>query len=452
MRISSLMLCLNNLLHLHYPFPSLQQIVTTLLPFPQEPRSFAEATKHSEWREAMKAEIHALEKNNTWKLTPLPAGKRTIGCKWVFKTKLRTDGRVERYKARLVAKGYNQVEGIDYTDSFSPVAKAVTVRLFLTLAATNGWALQQLDVNNAFLHGYLDEDIFMTPPEGYQVAPGLVMRYFLGLEIARNSDGIYLAQTKYIQDIIADTGLQNAKTVSTPFPQGSKLSYDSGALLQTPDSYRRLVGRLLYLGFTRPDISHSVQQLSQYLNCPCASHWNAALHVVRYLKGCPSRGLFLPADNSLVLKAEYRSLAATVCELRWLSYLLADFGVPLTLPIDLFYDNKAAIHILANPVFHERTKHIEIDCHLVRDAYKEGFISPIHVRSSIQFADLFTKVLPLKLFAFFLSKLGLVSLAPSPACGVAVGMCGVDAKLTGDEEDETGTGDEVAGFMFLDQG
>ncbi|KAL0438756.1 UNVERIFIED_CONTAM: Retrovirus-related Pol polyprotein from transposon RE2 [Sesamum latifolium] len=513
-----------------------------------EPRSFAEATKHSEWREAMKAEIHALEKNNTWKLTPLPAGKRTIGYKWVFKTKLRTDGRVERYKARLVAKGYNQVEGIAYTDSFSPVAKAVTVRLFLTLAATNGWALQQLDVNNAFLHGYLDEDIFMTPPEGYQVAPGLVCklerslyglkqasrqwnveltmklqeygfiqsahdhclfllctdhgllsllvyvddilltgpsiedlqlvktylhdlftikdigdaRYFLGLEIARNSDGIYLAQTKYIQDIIAETGLQNAKTVSTPFPQGSKLSSDSGALLQTPDSYRRLVGHLLYLGFTRPDISHSIQQLSQYLNRPCASHWNAALHVVRYLKGCPSRGLFLPADNSLVLKgycdadwascpdsrrsltgfciflggalvswktkkqstvsrstaeAKYRSLAATVCELSWLSYLLADFGVPLTLPIDLFCDNKAAIHILANPVFHERTKHIEMDCHLVRDAYKEGFILPIHVRSSVQFADLFTKVLPLKLFAFFLSKLGLVSLAPSPACG-----------------------------------
>ncbi|KAL2226778.1 UNVERIFIED_CONTAM: Retrovirus-related Pol polyprotein from transposon RE1 [Sesamum indicum] len=90
--------------------------------------------------------------------------------------KLRTDGSVERYKARLVAKGYNQIEGIDYTESFFPVAKTVTVRLFLTLAAANSWVLHQLDVNNAFLHGYLDEDIYMIPPASYQVASGLVCK------------------------------------------------------------------------------------------------------------------------------------------------------------------------------------------------------------------------------------------------------------------------------------
>ncbi|KAL2239868.1 UNVERIFIED_CONTAM: Retrovirus-related Pol polyprotein from transposon RE1 [Sesamum indicum] len=519
----------------------------------QEPRSYEEASQYPEWRAAMNEEIQALEKNQTWKLTPLPPGKRAIGNKWVYKVKLRADGSIERYKARLVAKGYNQVEGVDYIESFSPVAKAVTVRLFLTLAAAKGWALQQLDVNNAFLHGHLDEDIYMFPPAGCKVGPGLVCklerslyglkqasrqwnveltmrlqefgfvqcahdhclfilhtgrglisllvyvddillagdcidelqrvksylhdlftikdigdaRYFLGLEIARNSDGIYLAQTKYIQDIIADTGLQQAKAVSTPFPTGLKLCSDAGALLQAPDSYRRLVGRLLYLSFTRPDISHSVQQLSQFLNHPCDVHWNAALHVVRYLKGCPSLGLFLPAVNSLELQgycdadwascsdsrrsltgfciflgpalvswktkkqstvsrssaeAEYRSLAATVCELRWLSFLLADFGVPLVLPVSLFCDNKAALHILANPVFHERTKHIEIDCHLVRDAYKDGFIAPVLVRSFTQLADTFTKALPLKIFSSILSKLGLVSFAPSPTCGGAVGI------------------------------
>lgn len=107
----------------------------------------------------MDAEIRALETNYTWKLTSLPAGKRAIGCKWVFKVKLRADGSVERYKAHLVAKEYNQIEGINYTESSSPVAKAVTVRLFLTLAAANGWALHKLDVNNTFLYGYLDEDI-----------------------------------------------------------------------------------------------------------------------------------------------------------------------------------------------------------------------------------------------------------------------------------------------------
>ncbi|KAL0458837.1 UNVERIFIED_CONTAM: Retrovirus-related Pol polyprotein from transposon RE1 [Sesamum latifolium] len=142
----------------------------------QEPRSFAEAIQHSEWRGAMQAEIHALEKNHTWTLTKLLAGKRAIGCKWVFKTKLRADGSVERYKARLVAKRYNQVEGIDNTDSFTPVANEVTVRLFLTLATANGCELQRLDVNNAFLHGYLDEDLYMLSAKGYQVQPGLVCK------------------------------------------------------------------------------------------------------------------------------------------------------------------------------------------------------------------------------------------------------------------------------------
>ncbi|KAL0301914.1 UNVERIFIED_CONTAM: Retrovirus-related Pol polyprotein from transposon RE1 [Sesamum radiatum] len=132
-----------------------------------EPRTYLEAVKHEEWRNAMMAEIGALEENNTWKLVPLPAGKRPIGCKWVFKMKLRADGTVERYKARLVAKVFNQVEAIDYVDNFSPVAKTVTVRLFLAFAAAQVWPLQQLDVNNAFLHGHLDEDLFMIPPEGF---------------------------------------------------------------------------------------------------------------------------------------------------------------------------------------------------------------------------------------------------------------------------------------------
>ncbi|KAL0303102.1 UNVERIFIED_CONTAM: Retrovirus-related Pol polyprotein from transposon RE1 [Sesamum radiatum] len=114
--------------------------------------------------------------------------------------------------------------------------------------------------------------------------------YFLGLDIARNSEGCYLAQTKYVLDIIKDTGFMDAKAVSTPFPQGLKLSNDCGALLQNPDQCRRLVGCLLYLSFTHPDISHCVQQLSQFLNHPCQLHLSAAMHVVRYLKGCPSKG------------------------------------------------------------------------------------------------------------------------------------------------------------------
>ncbi|KAL0285671.1 UNVERIFIED_CONTAM: Retrovirus-related Pol polyprotein from transposon RE1 [Sesamum angustifolium] len=142
----------------------------------KEPNSYKEAVKHPEWQEAMRQEIQAFEHNCTWKITPLPVGKEPICCKWVFKTKLKVDESVERYKARLVAKGYNQVEGIDYTESFSSVAKAVTVRIFLAIAAGYAWPIQQLDINNAFLHGYLDEDLHMDPPEGYNVEPGFVCK------------------------------------------------------------------------------------------------------------------------------------------------------------------------------------------------------------------------------------------------------------------------------------
>ncbi|KAL0399696.1 UNVERIFIED_CONTAM: putative transposon Ty5-1 protein [Sesamum radiatum] len=291
-------------------------------------------------------------------------------------------------KARLVAKGYTQVEGVDYTERFSPVAKAVTVRLFLAIGTAKQWPIHQIDITNAFLHGHLDEEIFMTAPEGYDVPPGhvcklihslyglkqasrqwnleftrsllsfgflqsmhdhcfflkkvssgyvgllvyvddvLIMapsedfiaeiktyldglftiknlgmsRYFLGLQIARSALGTSVTQSKYISDIITDCGLTNSKSVVTPLPQGVKLHSASDAFLSDPEPYRRLVGRLLYLGFTRPDISHGVQQLSQFLQKPCQAHWHAALHMVRYLKGSSTQGLFFPSSNSSVFE------------------------------------------------------------------------------------------------------------------------------------------------------
>ncbi|KAK4410094.1 Retrovirus-related Pol polyprotein from transposon RE2 [Sesamum angolense] len=247
-------------------------------------------------------------------------------------------------------------------------------------------------------------------------------KYFLGLELARSSHGLLVTQHKYLQDILSDTSMLNAKVASTPFPSGLHLTHDEGALLQFPDRYRRLVGRLLYLGFTRSDLSFPVQQLSQYMQHPRTSHWDVALHVLRYLKGSCNLGLFFPSQNSLHLtaysdaawascpnsrhsitgfcvflggslllwktkkqatvshssaEAEYRSMAFTVCELMWISYLLHDFLVPVQRPIPFWCDNKAVLHITANPVFHECTKHLDIDCHLVRDQFKCGFIAPL---------------------------------------------------------------------------
>ncbi|XP_058074627.1 uncharacterized mitochondrial protein AtMg00820-like [Magnolia sinica] len=124
------------------------------------------------WCTAMRAEIDALEFSNTWHLTPLPPGKKPIGCKWVYKIKYNLDGSIERYKSHLVAKGYNQQEGIDYTETFAPVAKMTTVRTILALASARNWHLHQLDVNNVFLYGDLDEEVYMQLPSGIRTKGG----------------------------------------------------------------------------------------------------------------------------------------------------------------------------------------------------------------------------------------------------------------------------------------
>ncbi|KAL0282121.1 UNVERIFIED_CONTAM: Retrovirus-related Pol polyprotein from transposon RE1 [Sesamum angustifolium] len=211
-----------------------------------------------------------------------------------------------------------------------------------SVASAYSWPIHQLDINNAFLHGYLDEAVYMTPSEGYEAPSGMLMvfwlclfmwtvitctsdtliqnvksysdrlftikdlgyvKYFLGLEVARSSDGLSVSQHKYICDILTELHLQDAKTCTTPLPSGLKFSESEGALLQEPDRYRRLIGNFLYLGFTRPDISFAVQQLSQFLQHPTQQHWDAAIHVVCYLKGSSSMALFFPSQNSLQLSA-----------------------------------------------------------------------------------------------------------------------------------------------------
>lgn len=143
----------------------------------------------------MKAELKALEANNTWLLTDLPQGKVPIGCRWVYRIKYKADGSIERYKARLVAKGYTQQEGVDFFDTFSPVAKVTTVRLLLAIAATQKWYLQQLDVDNAFLHGDLNEEVYMELPLGLEPSkPNQVCRLIKSLYGLRQASRQWFAK------------------------------------------------------------------------------------------------------------------------------------------------------------------------------------------------------------------------------------------------------------------
>lgn len=137
-----------------------------------EPSSFSQAKKSDDWLQAMNAELQALEGTTTWDIVSLPQNKHSIGCMWVYKVKLNSDGSLEHYKARLVAKGYTQKEGIDFVDTFSPVAKMTTVKTLLAVAAAKKWSLHQLDISNAFLNGDLNEEIYMNLPPGYTPKEG----------------------------------------------------------------------------------------------------------------------------------------------------------------------------------------------------------------------------------------------------------------------------------------
>lgn len=228
------------------------------------------------------------------------------------------------------------------------------------------------------------------------------------------------------------------------------LNSSDGDALEDNSQYRSLIGRLLYLTITRPDISFAVHKLSQFIAHPRSPHLKAVHHLLRYLKRTPGQGMFFPKTDSIQLKAfsdadwgsctdsrksttgfciflgdamiswkakkqstvsrssaeaEYRAMAVTTSELIWLHQLLLDFSCNITAPTLLFCDNQAALHIASNPMFHERTKHIDIDCHFVREQVHNDFIKLMSVRSQHQLADLFTKPLSFVSFSSLLSKM-----------------------------------------------
>ena len=131
------------------------------------PKTVHEALSHPDWHDAMIEEMNALNANGTWDLVHLPAGKKSIGCKWVFAVEVNPDGSVVRLKARLVAKEYAQTYGVDYSDTFSLVAKLTSIQLFVFMAATHNWPFHQLDIKNAFLHSDLQEEVYMEQPPGF---------------------------------------------------------------------------------------------------------------------------------------------------------------------------------------------------------------------------------------------------------------------------------------------
>lgn len=151
--------------YIRYPLP--KALMATVTTTDREPSCYSEAVKHSSWRDAMNTEFDALLRNGTWTLIPSPPAANIIGSKWVYRTKRKADGSIKRFKARLVAKGFHQQEGVDFLETFNPVVKPTTVRMVLSVAISRNWHLRQIDVHNAFLHGLLNEDVYMAQSPGF---------------------------------------------------------------------------------------------------------------------------------------------------------------------------------------------------------------------------------------------------------------------------------------------
>ncbi|KAM0011992.1 putative RNA-directed DNA polymerase [Helianthus debilis subsp. tardiflorus] len=320
-----------------------------LLLIDDEPTSFEEAVTDQEWREAMKAELASIEKNDTWFLTKLPPNQKAIGLKWVFKRKKDAAGNVTKHKARLVAKGYVQQKGIDFDDAFAPVARLETIRLLLALAAERKWLVHHLDVKSAFLNGELKEEVYVSQPIGFTVkgkenlayrlkkalyglrqAPRAwnskldktlkslgftrciheqavykklihefkkkmmeifdmsdlgYLSYYLGIEIAQEKDGITLMQEGYVNRILKMTGMENCNPCKFPMESKLKLTKDEDGKPVDATRYRQIIGCLRYLVHTRPDLSYSLGVVSKYMQSPKQSHLVAVKQILRYIKG-----------------------------------------------------------------------------------------------------------------------------------------------------------------------
>lgn len=284
------------------------------------------------------------------------------------------------------------------------------------------------------------------------------LHYFLGIEVVFGVQGIFLSQRKYVLDLLKETGMLNCKIASTPIEQNHHVRADSGEPVDK-HRYQRLVGRLIYLSHTRPDIAYAVSVVSRYMHDPRTCHMDAVIRILRYLKGCPGKGIlfsnhanlkiegFTDADwagnlddrkstsgycvfvgNNLVswrskkqsvvarstAEAEFRSMASGLCEMMWLRILLSELRLFDGESIYLYCDNQAAINMVHNPVHHDRTKHIEIDRHFIKEKLDECALKITYVKSSDQLADVLTKGVNVVSFIKLCDKMGLIDIfAPS---------------------------------------
>ncbi|GJT54479.1 putative ribonuclease H-like domain-containing protein [Tanacetum coccineum] len=426
----------------------------------------------------------------------------------VFRKKKDERGIVVRNKARLVAQGYTQEEGIDYDEIFAPVARIEAIRLFFAYSSFMGFIMYQMDVKSAFLYGTIEEEVawyetlstyllekgfrrgtidktlFIKKDKGdillvHVYVDDIIFRFtkkslcvefdaqeipnefyggftfFLGLQVKQKDDRIFISQDKYVADILKKLDFVTVKTASTPIETNKALLKDEEAEdvdvhLYSVDVhlYRLMIGSLMYLTASRPDIMFAVCACARFQVTPKVLHLHAVKRIFRYLKGQPKLGLWYPRDSPFDLEAfsdsdyagasldrkstigaEYVAAANCCGQVLWIQNQMLDYGFNF-MNTKIHIDNESTICIVKNPVFHSKTKHIEIRHHFIRDSYEKRLIQVIKIHTDHNVADLLTK-------AFDVS---------SDEFGVKTGGCKVNAArqdlvLLGENADHAGCQD-----------
>ncbi|GJX76167.1 retrovirus-related pol polyprotein from transposon TNT 1-94 [Tanacetum coccineum] len=454
-----------------------------------EPKNYKDALTQACWIEAMQEELHEFERLEVWELVPPPDKAFVITLKWIYKVKLDELGGILKNKARLVARGYRQEEGIDFEESFAPVARLEAIRIFLAFAAHMNMVVYQMDVKTAFLNGNLREEVYVSQPDGFvdpdkpnyvyklkkalyglKQAPrawyDMLSSFLISNDFSKGSVdptlficregkelllvqiyvddiifaastpelcdlfakiiGIFINQSKYALKSLKKYVFDSCDPVDTPMVRKSNLDEDKEGKAVDSSHCRGMIGTLLYLIASRPDLQFSICMCARYQARPTEKHLNTVKRIFRYLKGTVHQGLWYPKDFSIALTvfadADHagcqdtrRSTSGSMQLLgdrlvSWSSKRsqLTDYGFGFN-KIPMYYDNKSAIALCCNNVQHSNSKHIDIRFHFIKAHVENGVIELYFVNTEYQLADIFTKALGRNRIEFLINKLGMRS-------------------------------------------
>nr|GEX97440.1 hypothetical protein [Tanacetum cinerariifolium] len=381
----------------------------------------------------MHEELLQFKLQKVWTLVDLPNGKRAIDTKWVFRNKKDERGIVVRNKSRLVAQGYTLEEGIDYDEVFAPVARIEAIGLSFAYASFMGFIVFQMDVKSAFLYGTIEDEVYVCQPPGFE-DPYFsnkvykVEKALYGLHQAPRAWyetlSTYLLENRFRRGTIDKTlfikkDKDDAQEIPNEFYEGAdfllRVAEPNKALIKDAEAediyvhlYISMIESLMYLTASGPDIMFAVCACARFQVTQKTSHLYAVKRIFRYLKCQPKWVLWYPRDSPFDLEAFSNSdyagasldrksttgeyvAAANFCEhVLWIQNQMLDYGFNL-MNTKIYIDNEITICIVKNPVFHSKTKHIEIRHHFIRDSYEKKLIQVIKIHTDHNVADLLTK-------------------------------------------------------------